>query len=64
MSGDESAEVWFAGLQPCACRLRTCRLCACSSPFRLMQGNGVISLDSGPIHHFNRIKQFPGWVVD
>ena len=63
MSGDESADVWFAGLQPCACRLWTCRLCPSSSPFRLLKGNGIISLDSGLIHDFNRIKQFPSWVV-
>ena len=52
MSGDESAEAWFAGLPPYAFRLRTCRLCDSSSTFRLLKENGVISLDSGLMHDF------------
>ena len=63
MSGEESVEAWFAGLQPCASRLRACRLCACSSLFRLLWENGVISLDSRLTHDLNRIEYFPAWMV-
>ena len=63
MSGDESPEVSFAGFQPCACHLRTCRLCACSLPLRSLKENGIISLDSGLTHDLNWIEYFPAWVV-
>ena len=48
MSGDESVEAWFAGLQPCACSLRAFRLCACSSHFWLLKEN----------YHDSRLQPF------